>query len=118
MQALDRIVANAAWRPRARRVHQSFQAVLGEASAPGRHRLAADAQDLSHPEVGRAGFGTSQHDADALGQCLANATPTQQALQLGPLRLSQFQHHSLGPAGHDAPPNRGAASYSSSPRKL
>jgi hypothetical protein len=49
--------------------------MLGEAPTPGRHRLAADAKGLGHPEVGRTGFGAGQDDADALGQSLAHATP-------------------------------------------
>ncbi len=104
-QAFDCLVADAPRRPRARRVHQPFQAVLGEAPAPGRHRLASHAQRLGHPEVGRARFGAGQDYPDALGHGLPHATPAQQATQFGPLRLGQFQRHSLGPAGHIAPPN-------------
>jgi hypothetical protein len=115
-QALDRLVADGPRRPGARRVHQPLQAALGEAPAPGRHRLAAHAQSGGHPGVGRARLRAGQHDLDALGQGLAHAAPAQQATQFGPLRLGQFQRYSLGSAGHGAPPTPGAASYSRSPK--
>jgi hypothetical protein len=112
-QPFDRRVADGPRRPGARRVHQPLQPVRGEAPAPGRHRLAADAQGPGHAQVGRAGLGAGQHDPDALGQGqgLADAAPAQQTLQLGPLGLGQLQRHGLGSTRHDAPPHPGRVTF-------
>jgi hypothetical protein len=86
-QALDRLIIDGPRCSGARRVHEPLQPVPGEAPAPGRRCLAADAQRRGHAQIGRARLGAGEHDPDALRESLAHATPAQQAPQLGALGL-------------------------------
>ncbi len=116
-QALDGRVIDAAGRAGAWRIDQPLQPMRGEAAPPQRHRLAADPQRFSHPQVGRARFGTGQDDAQTLNERLPGPVSAQQALDLTLLLLAEIERDCLRATRQGAPPS-GSTQRSAHPTKL
>jgi hypothetical protein len=86
----DPVIADLAWRARARLVAQPFQPVQGEAVPPLAHRVGMHVEPLAH-QARAAGLGAGQHDPRPQRQPLCRPSPRRKCAQLDPLSLAQRQ---------------------------
>ena len=98
---LDPLVADLAWRARARLVAQPVQPMLGKSVAPLADRVGVHSEPRAD-QPRAAHLGAGQHDPGPQRQPLCRPPPHRQGFQCGPLRLAQLQclqpraaHHAL-----------------------